>query len=323
MPRPACWCASARRSASTGTASASVGVVHEALECHGGNGFIEEGPMARLYREAPLNGIWEGSGNIIALDVLRAASRSPQSVPAFLDEVRRAKGGDRRLDRLVAQLEGELARAGGARGAGAPHRRADGGLPAGEPVIRHSPPAVADAFCATRLDGDGGVAYGSLPAGLDQRAIVERARMLRCRTLRARSLWSPAGRPGSDAPPLSLSAVAARRSSLAGRRRAEGEKAVAALAEIGATGRFIATDVTRPRGDRRACIGRSSRTMAVSTSPSTMRATRSRARPSPSRTARSTTACSIPTCGRSISACSIRSATWRSGAAAPSWSTPR
>ena len=68
-----------------------VGVVHEALECHGGNGFIEEGPMARLYREAPLNGIWEGSGNIIALDVLRAAARSPQSVPAFLDEVRRPR----------------------------------------------------------------------------------------------------------------------------------------------------------------------------------------------------------------------------------------
>ncbi|MGE3651591.1 MAG: acyl-CoA dehydrogenase family protein [Reyranellaceae bacterium] len=67
-----------------------VGVVHEALECHGGNGFVEDGPMARLYREAPLNGIWEGSGNIIALDVLRAASRSPHSVPVFLDEVRRA-----------------------------------------------------------------------------------------------------------------------------------------------------------------------------------------------------------------------------------------
>ena len=89
---PRCWSASARRSASTGTASAPSASSHEALECHGGNGFIEEGPMARLYREAPLNGIWEGSGNVIALDVLRAAARSPQSVPAFLDEVRPSQG---------------------------------------------------------------------------------------------------------------------------------------------------------------------------------------------------------------------------------------
>ena len=154
-----------------------VGVVHEALECHGGNGFVEEGPMARLYREAPLNGIWEGSGNIIVLDVLRAASRSPQGVPAFLDEVRRARGGDRRLDRLIAQLEGEL---------GAPEEHEARARRIVERmavclqaslVIRHSPQAVADAFCATRLDGDGGLAYGSLPAGLDQRAIVERARI--------------------------------------------------------------------------------------------------------------------------------------------------
>jgi putative acyl-CoA dehydrogenase len=153
----------------------AVGVVHEALECHGGNGFIEEGPMARLYREAPLNGIWEGSGNIIALDVLRAASRSPHSVPAFLDEVRRAKGGDRRLDGMMARLESELAapQEHEARARRIVERMAlclQASL-----VIRHSPPAVADAFCATRLDGDGGSVYGSLPVGLDQRAIVERA----------------------------------------------------------------------------------------------------------------------------------------------------
>lgn len=155
----------------------TVGVVHEALECHGGNGFIEEGPMARLYREAPLNGIWEGSGNVIALDVLRAASRSPQSVPAFLDEVRRAKGGDRRLDRMVAEIEAELA---------APEEHEARARRIAERMaialqasllIRHSPSAVADAFCATRLSGDGYADYGSLPAGLDQRAIVERARV--------------------------------------------------------------------------------------------------------------------------------------------------
>ncbi len=154
-----------------------VGVVHEALECHGGNGFIEEGPMARLYREAPLNGIWEGSGNIIALDVLRAASRSPQTVPVFLDEVRRAAGGERRLDRLVARLEDELRRPEEheARARRIVEKMAVA-LQASL-LLRHAPSAVADAFCATRLDGDGGAAYGSLPAGLDQRTIVDRARL--------------------------------------------------------------------------------------------------------------------------------------------------
>lgn len=156
-----------------------VGVVHEALECHGGNGFIEEGPMARLYREAPLNGIWEGSGNIIALDVLRAAARSPDSVPAFLDEVRLAKGGDRRLDRTIDRLDAELHQPDEheARARRIVEKMATA-LQASL-VIRHSPPAVADAFCATRLGDDSSRGtYGNLPAGLDQRAIVERARMI-------------------------------------------------------------------------------------------------------------------------------------------------
>lgn len=154
-----------------------VGVVHEALECHGGNGFVEEGPMARLYREAPLNGIWEGSGNIIALDVLRAASRSPGTVPAFLDEVRRAGGGERRLDRMVARLEDELRRTEEheARARRIVEKMATA-LQASL-LLRHAPSAVADAFCATRLEGDGGAVYGSLPAGVDRHAIVDRARI--------------------------------------------------------------------------------------------------------------------------------------------------
>jgi len=157
-----------------------VGVVHEALECHGGNGFVEEGPMARLYREAPLNGIWEGSGNIIALDVLRAAAKSPESVPAFLDEVRTAKGGDRRLDRAIDRLEAELRHPEEheARARRIVERMAI--AMQASLIIRHSPAAVADAFCATRLGDEGGGAYGSLPAGLDQRAIVARARMAPC-----------------------------------------------------------------------------------------------------------------------------------------------
>jgi len=155
-----------------------VGVVHEALECHGGNGFIEEGPMARLYREAPLNGIWEGSGNVIALDVLRAAARTPECVPAFLDELAEAKGGDRRLDRAIDRLAGELRRPEEheARARRIAERMAVA-LQASL-MIRHSPSTLADAFCATRLDADGGAAYGSLPAGLHQQAIVDRARML-------------------------------------------------------------------------------------------------------------------------------------------------
>jgi putative acyl-CoA dehydrogenase len=156
----------------------AVSVVHEALECHGGNGFIEEGPMARLYREAPLNGIWEGSGNIVALDVLRAAAKSPDSVPAFLDEMKQAKGGDSRLDQAIARLETELRQ---------PEEREARVRRTVEMMavtlqasllVRHSPHAVADAFCATRLDG-AGATYGSLPAGLNQRAIIERAQMTR------------------------------------------------------------------------------------------------------------------------------------------------
>lgn len=154
-----------------------VGVVHEALECQGGNGFIEEGPMARLYREAPLNGIWEGSGNIIALDVLRAAARSPASVTAFLDEARAAKGGDRRLDRAIERLETELREPDEHEGRARRIVAMMATALQASLMIRHSPQAMADAFCATRLGGDGWGAYGGLPAGIDQRCIVERARV--------------------------------------------------------------------------------------------------------------------------------------------------
>lgn len=154
-----------------------VGVVHEALECHGGNGFIEEGPMARLYREAPLNGIWEGSGNIIALDVLRAADKSPETVPAFLDEIALAKGGDRRLDRAIERLAAELNRPEEREGRARRIVERMATTLQASLLIRHSPPAMADAFCATRLDPDGGACFGSLPAGIGQRAIVERARI--------------------------------------------------------------------------------------------------------------------------------------------------
>lgn len=153
------------------------GFVAEALECHGGNGFIADHLMERLYREAPLNGIWEGTGNVICLDVLRAMQRAPETVDAYLDELRRARGADRRYDAFVDRLAARLAEKQGLEPvARQVVERMALALQAGL-LLRHAPDAVADAFCATRLDGDWGHAYGALPAGLDTGAIVDRARI--------------------------------------------------------------------------------------------------------------------------------------------------
>jgi putative acyl-CoA dehydrogenase len=146
----------------------------EALECLGGNGYTEEWPLARVYREQPLLSVWEGSGNVIALDVLRALSRTPAVLGAFLDEVKLAEGADPRLDAFVAALERELTVPDEleSRARRIVERMAlalQGSL-----LVRHSPAAVADAFCASRLAGDGGLAYGTLPPGLDLEAIIER-----------------------------------------------------------------------------------------------------------------------------------------------------
>jgi putative acyl-CoA dehydrogenase len=151
--------------------------VAEALECHGGNGFIGDHLMERLYREAPLNGIWEGTGNVICLDVLRSMQREPDTITAFLDEIREARGSDARLDAFTNEIERRLGR-----------------LSEFEPdarrvvekmafafqaslLVRFSTPAVADAFCATRLDGDWGRAFGTMPKGLNTQEIVDRARI--------------------------------------------------------------------------------------------------------------------------------------------------
>jgi putative acyl-CoA dehydrogenase len=155
-------------------------LVAEALECHGGNGFIEDHPIARLYREAPLNGIWEGSGNVICLDVLRSIAREPGCREAFLDELRLARGGDPRLDRslrqvetLMTEAEGFEAQARGVVGAMAVVMQAS-------LLVRFAPPALADAFCASRLeDGPAGAgrAFGVLPQAADAAAIIARARV--------------------------------------------------------------------------------------------------------------------------------------------------
>ena len=131
--------------------------------------------MPRLFRESPLNGIWEGSGNVMCLDVLRAAGREPDSVEALLAELDLARGADARLDRAVADLHAELADPSDleARARRIVERAAlalQGSL-----LVRHAPSAMADAFCASRLARDGGLALGTLPPGVDTRVIVARA----------------------------------------------------------------------------------------------------------------------------------------------------
>jgi putative acyl-CoA dehydrogenase len=147
----------------------------EALECLGGNGYVEDFPMARIYREAPLNSIWEGSGNVNALDVLRALGREPQALEAFIDECGAAAGSDARLDAALADVKRELADTSDVeiRARRLVERMAM--VLQGSLLVRFAPPAVADAFCASRLGGDWGHAFGTLPPGVDAQAIVERA----------------------------------------------------------------------------------------------------------------------------------------------------
>lgn len=150
-------------------------VVVEALECHGGNGFIEDHLMARLYREAPLNGIWEGTGNVVCLDVLRSIRRYPDCVPALLDELRAARGSDPRYDAFLAELETDLVDV--LRHEHLARRfveRMALGLSASL-LIRNAPHAVADAFVASRLAGGWSGHFGSVPVGADLQAIARRA----------------------------------------------------------------------------------------------------------------------------------------------------
>jgi putative acyl-CoA dehydrogenase len=146
----------------------------EALECLGGNGYVEESGMPRLYREAPLNSIWEGSGNVAALDAVRAIAREPDTVAAFLAEVALASGADRVLDEAVQGLKDTLGSGFEERDARRVAERLAVVLQASL-LVRHAPAAVADAFCVSRLGDDHGRAYGTLPASAELGAIVERA----------------------------------------------------------------------------------------------------------------------------------------------------
>ena len=149
----------------------------EALECLGGNGYVEESPMPRLLRDAPLNGIWEGSGNVISLDVLRALAREPEGLPAFVAECELGRGGDARLDAHLDALPGVLAELGGDDAQWLARRAVEELALAfqGSLLVRHAPAPVADAFCAGRLGDGRGRVYGTLPRGVDGAAIAARA----------------------------------------------------------------------------------------------------------------------------------------------------
>jgi putative acyl-CoA dehydrogenase len=147
----------------------------ECLECHGGAGYVEESGMPRLYREAPLASIWEGSGNVMSLDVLRALTRSPRSLEVFLAEVELAGGSDRRLDTRVAELKDQFSDPATLESRARRVVEAMALCLQGSLLLRHGDPAVADAFCASRLGGDGGLEYGTLPAGVDFEAILTRS----------------------------------------------------------------------------------------------------------------------------------------------------
>lgn len=148
----------------------------EALECMGGNGYVEDSGMPRLYREAPVNSIWEGSGNVMCLDVLRAMARNPESLEAFLAEVSGSAGVDPRLDAFVDRLKADLRDL--SRAEPSARRIVERMALAlqGSLLARHGHPAVADAYGASRLEGDRGHAFGTLPPGVDSRAIIERHR---------------------------------------------------------------------------------------------------------------------------------------------------
>ena len=151
--------------------------VAECLECHGGNGFVEEQPMPRLYREAPLNGIWEGTGNMICLDVLRALNREPDTLAALIAELARARGVDHRLAAYLDELETELSDTHDWERRGRQITAMIATAVEAALLVRHSTTDVADAFVASRLPGLSNRAFGSLPRGADMTVVIARSRL--------------------------------------------------------------------------------------------------------------------------------------------------
>jgi len=158
------------------TCKRAIALVAEALECHGGNGYVEESILPRLYREAPLNSIWEGSGNVNALDVLRAMQREPESLAAYLEEVELARGAHPRFDRAIDDLKRELANSND----GESRVRRIVELMAltlqASLLLRHGEPAVAELFVNSRLEREWGHTFGTLNGGPELKLVIERHR---------------------------------------------------------------------------------------------------------------------------------------------------
>jgi putative acyl-CoA dehydrogenase len=162
----------------------AVSVVAEAMECLGGNGYVEEHGLARLYRDAPMHSLWEGTGNVNALDVLRAMSLQPRAMEFLLAEVDRGRGSDQRLDRAMDEVAGFLQAA--TREARRDPAAVEGGarwmverlavVLQASLLVRHAPQPVSSAFLATRVSGGGGALFGTLPVSRrTTQAVVERA----------------------------------------------------------------------------------------------------------------------------------------------------
>ncbi|HXV74946.1 MAG TPA: acyl-CoA dehydrogenase family protein [Candidatus Polarisedimenticolaceae bacterium] len=150
--------------------------VCEAMESVGGGGYVEESLLPRLYREAPLNGIWEGSGNVICLDVLRTIEREPQAVATLLAELDLVAGHHPVFDRALAGLRRQLADPHEAEWRARRLTERIALLLEAALLVRHAPSEVAEAFCATRLDGGAGPrVYGTLPAGTAVDRLLDRA----------------------------------------------------------------------------------------------------------------------------------------------------
>jgi putative acyl-CoA dehydrogenase len=147
----------------------------EAMECLGGNGYVEESGMPRLYREAPLMGIWEGSGNVSALDTLRAMASRPECVDVLFDELAKTTGQDPRLDTHVRALKPALEDVETIQYRARKIAEDISLALQGSLLVRYGHPAVAEAFLATRMGGQWGGAFGTMPTGLDLAPILERA----------------------------------------------------------------------------------------------------------------------------------------------------
>ena len=158
------------------TCKRAIAVVAEALECHGGNGYVEESILPRLYREAPVNSIWEGSGNVNALDVLRAMRKEPGSVPAFFAEVEAARGTDQRLDRWVSALKKDISDPLEAESRARDLVERMAVALQASLLVRHGDPAVAELFCASRLAREGGLSFGTLKPSARFDSVIERHR---------------------------------------------------------------------------------------------------------------------------------------------------